>query len=431
MATQQELQQALVLTALRNQLDSGDFGRDYRNQKRARATAQWKSLGGEAKLNQLLADPQISNYIIQNSQSGGFLSGLASGIGNFASEAGVKEGLMLAGGALGLNALGAFGAPAAGTGAGMTATELAAVDPYLASIGGASGITPAMETAGMLSAAGAPGATAGLSGNLTGAGLGYGDLGSLATGAVPVATSIPGIGNVAQSIGSQAVQQAAEGTIPAGTLPADAASSLIPGVANNTLGSLISGGAALYAGNQGANAAGDALAEQRRQFDISQANMQPWLQAGTKALGAQQDLMGLGAGGPEAQLNSLMTAPGYQFRLKQGQRGLDASSAARGGMGSGKAATGAINWNQDYASNEYNNRLNQLAGVSGTGQTQANNMANLGQQYGSDAGNSILAANNYRQSGILGAGQALSGWLNPQPKQPTLADLLKGGNYAY
>lgn len=193
----------------------------------------------------------------------------------------------------------------------------------------------------------------------------------------------------------------------------------------NTLSSLIQGGSALWAGQQGVDAANKATDELRRQFDIGQANTKPWLEAGKNALGAQQDLMGLGANGPEAQLSSLMNSPGYQFRLNTGRRNLEAGFGRSGGMGSGKAMTGMEQYGQDYASNEYGNRLNQLAGVSGTGQVQANQNMNTGMNYAGEMGNASLAGAQARQSGILGAGSALSNWLNPQPKQLTLADLLR------
>jgi len=167
------------------------------------------------------------------------------------------------------------------------------------------------------------------------------------------------------------------------------------------------------AGQQGA--ANLSLAELKRQYDISQNNLAPWLRAGTRALTEQQALMGLG-GDTAGALASLRSAPGYQFRLQQGQRGLEGGLAARGGMGSGKAMTAASGWNQDFASNEYANRLNQLAGLSSTGQSTATGLANLGQNYATGAGNiwqgsanaqgaAGIAGENAWQSGILGGAQ--------------------------
>lgn len=265
---------------------------------------------------------------------------------------------------------------------------------------GASGmITPGIYTPSMTEAA------------LTAAGMG-------ATGS----SLYPSLTNLANSTG---------GDVPSDNSWLDTAKSALSG--GNTLSSLISGGAALYGANKTANAAEDAAAEAKRQFDIGQANAAPWLNAGKTALGSQLDLLGLpgGTGNSESSLAQLQKTPGYQFRLDQGRKNLEASSAARGGMGSGKSGVAMQKYGQDYGTNEYNNRLNQLSSLSGSGQVQANTSANAGQQYGTEAGNAALTAATARQSGILGAGSALSDWLNPKPKTPTLADLLKGGNYGY
>lgn len=182
----------------------------------------------------------------------------------------------------------------------------------------------------------------------------------------------------------------------------------------------------IWGGNQSANAADraaqlqaeatrQATEEQRRQFGISQNNMAPWLRAGKGALSEQQALLGLG-GDTGASLRSLMGSPGYQFRLEQGQRGLDAGLASRGGMGSGKAMQAATQYGQDYASNEYGNRLNQLSGLSSGGYSAASGMAGAGQNYANNL-SSLLTGNanaqgaagiagaNARQSGLLGGAQ--------------------------
>ena len=45
--------------------------------------------------------------------------------------------------------------------------------------------------------------------------------------------------------------------------------------------------------------------------------------------------------------------PGYQFRLRQGQEALDASAAARGGLGSGAQQKALLEYGQDLGSQEY------------------------------------------------------------------------------
>ena len=51
--------------------------------------------------------------------------------------------------------------------------------------------------------------------------------------------------------------------------------------------------------------------------------------------------------------------PGYQFRLQQGQRGLDRTAAARGDFFSGRALQAATQYNQDYANNSFNDYYNR------------------------------------------------------------------------
>lgn len=224
------------------------------------------------------------------------------------------------------------------------------------------------------------------------------------------------------------------------------------GMSANTLGSLASGAAALYGANQAAGSASDAyalqkqsadaaLAEQKRQFDLGQAAQMPWRTAGKTALDEQVNLMGLGSQGAEGQLASLMNAPGTQFRLDTGQKTLDRSASAKGGLFSGAAGKAMTGYGQNFASNEYGNRLSQLSSLSGQGQAAASGMAGQGTTYAGNTSNlltgmgnagaaSSIAQGAAKQSGILGAGQALSNLFNPPKAQPTLADLLRGYNNA-
>ena len=212
----------------------------------------------------------------------------------------------------------------------------------------------------------------------------------------------------------------------------DLAKGIIP-IAAPIIGGAINAGAANDAAQISADATAASLAEQKRQFDIGQANQTPWMNAGKSALGGQLDLMGLPGGTNGSSTNSLaelQNSPGYQFRLDQGRRALEASFGGHGGMQSGKAGTAINEYGQNYATGEYGNRLQQLANLSGTGQASASGMAAGGMNYAGNVGNLTMAnAGNQAtsginaaaatQSGILGAGNALSSYLNPAPKQPT------------
>lgn len=163
------------------------------------------------------------------------------------------------------------------------------------------------------------------------------------------------------------------------------------------------------------NAANQAMLLSSQQNQLTREDLAPWLKAGKGALEEQQALMGLG-GDTAGAMRALQSSPGYQFRQQQGLRSLEGGLAARGGMGSGKAMAAGQNYAQNFASNEYGNRLSQLSGLSGMGQSAAGNLGQFGAQYGgrmSDLmtgsanayGAGQLASANATQGGLLGAAQ--------------------------
>ena len=134
------------------------------------------------------------------------------------------------------------------------------------------------------------------------------------------------------------------------------------------------------------------------------------------------------------------TAPGYQFRKEEGQRGVENSAAARGGLLSGAALKAIQKYGQDFASNEYGNWFNQsntdrnyiagqgdasynrfntntsnqynrLAGLSGTGQQATNLVNTAGADYAKLAGKNITDAGNAQAAGTVAQTNLLTGGL--------------------
>lgn len=68
---------------------------------------------------------------------------------------------------------------------------------------------------------------------------------------------------------------------------------------------------------------------------------------------------------------------GYQFRLGEGLRALDASASARGVRNSGAAARSLANFGQGIASSEFGNYLNALQGQQGVGLSAAGAQAGV------------------------------------------------------
>lgn len=136
----------------------------------------------------------------------------------------------------------------------------------------------------------------------------------------------------------------------------------------------MSSGAASSAANSQADASAASISEQRRQADRSYADQAPYRQAGTNALGQLQ-----GEIGQQPTAAQVMSDPGYQFGLQQGQQALDRQSAAAGGRVSGASLKAASDYATNYATTGYGaayqrrqDRLNRLASLAGIGQTATN-----------------------------------------------------------
>ena len=186
-------------------------------------------------------------------------------------------------------------------------------------------------------------------------------------------------------------------------------------------GSLLSGLMASDSASNAASTAADAstagtlatVGEQRRQFDINQANMQPWLTAGTESVNRLRGgLMPGGEFGAVRPFNfqyDQNADPGVAFRMSEGMKALERSAAARGGLLSGSMLKGAQRFGQDLASQEYQNAYNRyltgfnaatgernalynrLAGVAGTGQTAASQIGAQGAAAASNIGNALMS----------------------------------------
>lgn len=182
--------------------------------------------------------------------------------------------------------------------------------------------------------------------------------------------------------------------------------------------------------------------------DLSQYQQQPTAQQQQATQGAQTFDTGV-SGDEFGSLDRRFTLadfekdPGYEFRRSEGQKGVEASAAARGGILSGAALKAIDRYNSDYASSEYGNaynrfnndmttRFNRLSALAGTGQTAANSGAAAGQNLVSNLQqgvNNISSANNAagnaRASQYAGIGQAVGNAANQVGQYFALRDLYK------
>jgi hypothetical protein len=158
-------------------------------------------------------------------------------------------------------------------------------------------------------------------------------------------------------------------------------------------------------------AADKSIAAQREMFDIGRADLAPYREGGTTAQNQLMTLLGIG-GDKTAQgygrcakdfgMSDFTTDPGYQFRLEQGMKALNASAAAKGMGQSGANIKGATEYGQNLGSQEYQNAFNRY---------QTNRTAQLAPLQSLYAGGQAAAAGSAAQAGTLGAnlGQTYTG----------------------
>lgn len=154
--------------------------------------------------------------------------------------------------------------------------------------------------------------------------------------------------------------------------------------------------------------AGEAgIAEQRRQFDVTQESLRPFQEAGVSALGQQQALLGLsGQEAQQAAFTGLQESPGQKFIRERQQRSLLRGAAAVGQRLGGNVLTALQEQGTGFAQQDIENQFGRLGQLAGQGQNAATNIGQFGAQKASNIQQGITSTGQARASGILGSQQA-------------------------
>lgn len=190
-------------------------------------------------------------------------------------------------------------------------------------------------------------------------------------------------------------------------------------------------GANKAAGTQ-ANAANNAAALQKQQFDQQMALQEPYRQAGLTGQNRLMEMLGLGGDTSAAgygkyakdfSMQDYQQDPGYAFRLSEGLKQLGSQARAQGGAGGGRTMMGMQNYAQNAASGEYQNAFNRyqtnrsnqlqpLGNLMTSGQSAASNQAGQAGQYGVNAGNMMMQAGQATAAGQLGMANSIGNALS-------------------
>jgi len=200
-----------------------------------------------------------------------------------------------------------------------------------------------------------------------------------------------------------------------------------------TAGSSIVGGAmssraASKAAQAQERAAQQAADVQREIFQKQTELQEPFRQAGISSQNELMRLLGIGGDATAADYGMLTRSyrpenlqmdPGYAFRLSEGQKALERSAAARGGLLSGSMLKGAQRFGQELGSQEYmnafnraqaelGNRLGALGSLYGAGQMATQQVGSQAGQMGTNVGNLMMSGGQARASGYMGQANALN-----------------------
>lgn len=187
--------------------------------------------------------------------------------------------------------------------------------------------------------------------------------------------------------------------------PLSSITNTVKGVASNFTGGMIGGNgqnANTLALNEQRQGTGQANAALGQAFTDQKNYLNPYADAGKTALANL-------TGDPTKLMQN---DPGYQFRLGEGERAINASMAARGLGNSGAALRSLTRYGQDYATNEYGNAFNRQAQIAGMGQNAASNLASAAGQYGSNLSNNYMGLGNAAAAAQIGKGNQQAGFID-------------------
>jgi hypothetical protein len=204
------------------------------------------------------------------------------------------------------------------------------------------------------------------------------------------------------------------------------------GAGSSIYGSNKASKAAKSASNTQAAAQGQAISEQRRQFDAIRELLSPYIQAGKPeltqpyigagpgALQAMQGLAGLrGAGEQQSTIGQIQQGAQFQELARQGEQGILQNAAATGGLRGGNVQAALSQFRPALLNQLIESQYGKLAGLTSLGSTSAENLLRLGQasaagtaaagqQSAQNIGNLLVGQGQAQAAGQIGAANAFA-----------------------
>jgi hypothetical protein len=145
-----------------------------------------------------------------------------------------------------------------------------------------------------------------------------------------------------------------------------------------------------------------------KMYNQGREDTAPWRETGKNALSELYTKVQAGPG-------EFTADPGYQFRLGEGTKALESSAAAKGNVLGGATLKALTRYNQDYATNNYQNflanyyqSLTPYQSLAQVGQTTATGDAASGNQVASNIAGNTMAGTNTSNNALMTAANAIA-----------------------
>lgn len=162
------------------------------------------------------------------------------------------------------------------------------------------------------------------------------------------------------------------------------------------------------------------------QLDETMQLLGDYLGAGTTALQAQMDLMGLGdPGAQELAIQQIQEGPEFQALTQAGEDAILSNASATGGLRGGNVQRALAEYRPQVLSNLINQQYGRLSGLTGLGQQTATTAGSFGQSTASNIANLMGYRGAAEAGGYLGSAQAEQDYIQNKMQQDYINQLRK------
>lgn len=185
------------------------------------------------------------------------------------------------------------------------------------------------------------------------------------------------------------------------------------GVAAAVGGAYLSSRSQKKAAQSAADAQGEAsdaaIAQQNKQFEALQALLKPYTQAGTSALGAQQNILGLNGGAAQADaINGIQGSQQFRILQQQGENSILQNASATGGLRGGNTQAALAQFSPQLLNQLVQQQYSNLGGLTSIGQNAAAGVGNAGMNNANQISQLLQSQGAAQAGSALAAGQANS-----------------------